>query len=703
MQLSLNATFISYALATLAFAGLGVATLLDARRARIVSLATASMLSALWAGFVAADALRGHSISLAAALLELARDAAWLYFLIDLLIQRQGTATRILRVLSVSRALLLIYSALLMLRIMVGEFTDLSTLSRIPLFDTLLSGAASRAVLAVAGMVLVEQLFRSTRSEDRWSIKYLCFGLGGLFVYDFYLYADAMLFQHIDAEIWAGRGIVDALTVPLIAISAKRNPNWDLRVTLSRRLFFHSAALLGAGIYLLIMAAAGYYIRMFGCEWSSILQAAFLFGAFVMLLSILFSGTLRARVRVFFSKHFFSYSYDYRDEWLNFTRILSQGNPGEQLCTRAIQAVAGLVESQSGALWLARDPHHFSRIVHWNMAQADGIEATDSELARFLTEREWVINLDQYAAQPELYEGLILPNWITAIPNAWLVAPLLVRDKLIGFMIIGRSLGKVTFDWEVSDLIKTATRQAAANLAQMEASEALTVSRQFESFNRMAAFVVHDLKNLIAQQSLLVSNADKHKHNPEFIDDMISTVESSVARMNRLLGQLKSGGSLTAGVQDLALDTLLTEIIADKHVYRLKPVLQVAAQDIRVAADRERLKRVLGHILQNALEATPYTGHIEVRLSHDAEHALIRIEDNGCGMDDNFIRERLFRPFDSTKGSGMGIGAYECREYISELGGRIDVASAPGTGTTFHITIPLAPAASQVHLEKPLE
>jgi putative PEP-CTERM system histidine kinase len=703
MPLSLNATFISYALAALAFAGLGVAALLDARRARIAGLATASIVSAFWAGFAAADALHGHSISVATALLELARDAAWLYFLIDLLRQRQGTAAHALRILSISRSLLLIYSALLMLRILLGEFIDSNALSRLPLFDTLLSGAASRAVLAVAGMVLVEQLFRSTRSEDRWSIKYLCFGLGGLFVYDFYLYADAMLFQHIDAEIWAGRGIVDALTVPLIAISAKRNPNWDLRVTLSRRLFFHSAALLGAGIYLLIMAAAGYYIRTFGGEWSSILQAAFLFGAFVMLLSILFSGTLRARVRVFFSKHFFSYSYDYRDEWLNFTRILSQGNPGEQLCTRAIQAVAGLVESQSGALWLARDPHHFSRIVHWNMAQADGIEATDGELARFLTEREWVINLDQYAAQPELYEGLSLPGWITAIPNAWLVAPLLVRDKLIGFMIIGRSLGKIAFDWEVSDLIKTAARQAAANLAQMEASEALTVARQFESFNRMAAFVVHDLKNLIAQQSLLVSNADKHKHNPEFIDDMISTVESSVARMNRLLGQLKSGGSMTTGTQALPLDTLLTEIIADKHVYRLKPVLQVAAPDIRVAADRERLKRVLGHILQNALEATPYTGHIDIGLAQDSAHALINIADSGCGMDDSFIRERLFRPFDSTKGSGMGIGAYECREYITELGGRIDVVSAPGSGTTFHITIPLAPGASQVHPEKPIE
>ncbi|MEO6147969.1 MAG: XrtA/PEP-CTERM system histidine kinase PrsK, partial [Sulfuriferula sp.] len=651
---------------------------------------TASMVTAFWAGLVAFDAYYGRPIAPLTAIVELLRDIAWLYFLFDLVIQRQGMPPKTLFILRMARYVTLIYSALLIIRILASMAGIFPAYSGLSILESLLSGAVSRVILAVLGMALVEQLFRNTRSEDRWSIKYLCFGLGGMVVYDFYLYSDAMLFQHIDAEIWAGRGIVNALTVPLIAISAKRNPNWDLRVTVSRRLFFHTAALLGAGIYLLIMAGAGYYIRTFGGEWSSILQAAFLFGAFVILLSILFSGTLRARVRVFLSKHFFSYTYDYRDEWLNFTRILSQGDSGEQLCTRAIQAVAGLVESPSGALWLAREPHHFTRIVSWNLQHADGEEPVDGSLAAFLTQREWVINLDEYRSQPDLYEDLQLPPWLNAIPDAWLVAPLLVRDKLIGFMIIGHSLGKISFDWEVSDLIKTAARQAAANLAQMEAAEALTVARQFESFNRMAAFVVHDLKNLIAQQSLLISNAEKYKHNPEFVDDMISTVESSVARMDRLLQQLKSSQPVILAKRKIELGVLLAEIIGEKHVYRLKPTLELDDAPIEVGADQERLKRVLGHILQNALEATPYDGHIEVRLSCKDDKAIIEITDSGCGMDSVFIRERLFRPFDSTKGSGMGIGAYECREYIRELGGKIDVASAPGQGTTFDIHIPLA-------------
>ncbi|HUW27918.1 MAG TPA: XrtA/PEP-CTERM system histidine kinase PrsK [Sulfuriferula sp.] len=685
----MNTTLISYGLAAIAFAALCAMVLSRRGPSRTGMLLAASLVSALWAGLAAMDAYHGQHISSLTAVVELLRDAAWLYFLLDLVTQRQGIQPKILFMLRVAGYAMLAYCALLIIRIVADMLAVFPGPFGVSILDALSGGAVSRVILAVMGMALVEQLFRSTRSEDRWSIKYLCFGLGGVLVYDFYLYSDAMLFQHIDAEIWAGRGIVNALAVPLIAISAKRNPNWDLRVTVSRRLFFHTAALLGAGVYLLVMAGAGYYIRAFGGEWSSILQAAFLFGAFVILLSILFSGTLRARVRVFLSKHFFSYTYDYRDEWLNFTRILSQGNPGEQLGTRAIQAVAGLVESQSGALWLARDPHRFTRIVSWNLQHADGEEPADGALAAFLTQREWVINLDEYRTQPELYEDLQLPAWISAIPDAWLVAPLLVRDKLIGFMIIGHSLGKIPFNWEVSDLVKTAARQAAANLAQMEAAEALTVARQFESFNRMAAFVVHDLKNLIAQQSLLVSNAGKYKHNPEFVDDMISTVDSSVARMNRLLQQLKGGRPAVLTAQKIELGGLLSEIIGEKHVYRLKPALQLDAASIEVGADRESLKRVLGHILQNALEATPYDGHIEIHLSRQSDDAVINITDNGCGMDDAFIRDRLFRPFDSTKGSGMGIGAYECREYIRELGGRIDVTSVPGQGTTFSIHIPV--------------
>ena len=307
-----------------------------------------------------------------------------------------------------------------------------------------------------------------------------------------------------------------------------------------------------------------------------------------------------------------------------------------------------------------------------------------------------VINLEEYDTQPELYTGLTLPPWLVAIPHAWLVVPMVLHDQLLGFMVLARSLGRVHFNWEVSDLLKTAARQATTNLAQMDAAEALIVARQFESFNRASAFVVHDLKNLVAQLSLMLANAQKHQHEPEFQEDMISTVENSVEKMNRLLIQLRSGSNnLDDNNREIDLAALLQEVVAAQSRYKLKPSLILKQTDLRIAAHPERLLRVLGHIVQNAIEATPYTGKVEVRLVYTNSDAVIEIEDSGCGMDGQFIRERLFRPFDSTKGSGMGIGAYECREYIRELGGQVEVTSVVSRGSTFYIRLPLRAAATK--------
>lgn len=682
--MSVNIAAVSYAAAAAAFLFLSVTLLIGSRgRPQGMLLSLAGVVCALWAAATAYAAAYGDAVVLVNAL-EPARSAAWFLFLLKVLVL-PGAAANGHPSPSPNRLVVaLLAFSLALLALTAYVHAGGADAAQFAFF----SDIVGRLMLAVGGLVLVEQLFRNASAERRWGIKYLCLGLGGMFAYDFFLYSDAMLFRHVDANLWAARGVVNALTVPLIMVSAARNPQWELDVHVSRRVAFHTVALLGAGVYLLFMAAAGYYIRAFGGNWGIVLQAVFLFGALMVLLAVLFSGTLRARLRVFLSKHFFHYKYDYREEWLRFTRTLSEGDPGLRLREHAIRAVADLVESPAGALWMSRDGGPFAVVAHWNLPAAEGVEALDSAFSRYLGQRQWVINLDEYDDQPELYAGLTLPPWVASIPGAWLIVPLILHERLLGFMVLERSLGQVGFNWEVSDLLKTAARQAASNLAQMEASDALMVARQFESFNRMTAFVVHDLKNLVAQLSLLLSNAQKHKHNPEFQDDMISTVESSVQRMNRMLAQLRSDNAEAASsVVDLG--ALLQAAIDSKSAYRLKPRLQVEQPGLSVRAERERLLRVVGHVVQNAIEATPHDGKVEVRLKRAGSNAAIEVEDSGCGMDEQFVRERLFRPFDSTKGTGMGIGAYECREYIRELGGQVEVSSAPSKGTIFQLILPL--------------
>jgi putative PEP-CTERM system histidine kinase len=436
------------------------------------------------------------------------------------------------------------------------------------------------------------------------------------------------------------------------------------------------------------MAGAGYYLRLFGGEWGDVVQTVFIFAAAMLLVLLMFSGTLRARLRVFLSKHFFSYRYDYREEWLNFTRTLTEGQPGEQLCERAVEALARLIESPGGALWMREGETSYQRASHWNWADIHGTEPAHSAFIEWLTRKQWVMDLDEMKTRRDLYDDLDAPAWLQQTDGVWLVVPLMLHEELLGFVVLKHSLGNIPFNWEVSDLLKLAARQAAAHLAQMRASNQLIVARQFESFNRTTTFIIHDLKNLVAQLSLLLANAEKHKHNPEFQADMLDTVESAVTRMNKVLAQLRRGGDATQA-QTVSLADILTDAAASKQAFKLRPTLDLPPASLRVRADRERLTRAIGHLLQNALEATPPSGQVSLSACEESGQAIIDIIDCGSGMDDEFIRTRLFQPFDSTKGAGMGIGAYECRETLRALGGNIEVSSTPGKGTHFRLSLPL--------------
>jgi putative PEP-CTERM system histidine kinase len=667
----------SYAAAAMAFLFLSV-LLITTWRGSLPGtlLAAGSLATVMWAGVAAYLAAQPSADMLAAEVLEVLRSAAWLAFLMTVLSYSKndvGSSRRGAVGLAVYCGVVLIatlYSGLV-------STTQPGTLEIL-----------SRLVLALIGISLVEQLYRSIEPQQRWRIKFLCLGLGGMFAYDFYLYSDALLFQRVNADIWTARGVVNAMVVPLLAVAAARNPKWSIDIAVSRHILFHSTAMLGAAVYLLVMAAAGYYIRYFGGNWGAVLQLTFLFGAVLLLFVILFSGSFRARLKVFLSKNFFSYHYDYREEWLRFTRTLSEGEPGVQLYERSIQAIAELVDSPGGALWLSQDEGGFEQVARWNMPSAKGRERRDSLLCHFLGRRQWVISLEDYEAQPGLYDGLEIPDWLRSIPHAWLVVPLILHERMLGFVVLARSKGKIRLNWEVSDLLKTAGRQAASYLAQLEAARALLVARQFDAFNRMSAFLVHDLKNLVSQHSLLLSNADKHKHKPEFQADMIETIAQSVEKMNRLLLQLQGSYTLEPRAP-VALGDLVRQSVVARSGLKPAPRLDACDGAVTVLAHRARLERVIGHLVQNAVEATPPEGQVVVQLLREDGSAVIAVADTGCGMSEQFIRHQLFRPFESTKSTGMGIGAYEAREYVRELGGRIEVESREAQGTVFRVVLPL--------------
>ena len=435
-------------------------------------------------------------------------------------------------------------------------------------------------------------------------------------------------------------------------------------------------------------------------SWGAVLQIVFLVASGLTLTVLLFSGQIRARFRVWLSKNFFSYKYDYRIEWLEFTRILASGSA--DIPENITRAVANLAKSPAGILWSRGDDGRFGIETNWEMPSPDtDIDMTG--LSRWLQEHEWIIDLREWELAPDLYRNLQLPQELTELSRAWLIIPLLFGDRLQGILLLRESDLSRELNWEDRDLLKVAGRQAASHLAQYQADKALVESRQFEAFNRLSAYVIHDLKNILAQLSLAVANAEKHKHNPEFIDDMVDTISNTVSRMSNLMAQLRSDQTHRARAV-FGLADLLDVVITDCEHRQPAPRLSVAGCNPQLECDRERLQAVFEHLVQNAQEATGKSGRVDIRLEREGARAVVEIEDDGVGMDEHFIRHRLFRPFDSTKGlTGMGIGAFESRDFVRSLGGDISVQSTPGEGSLFRVQIPSASDAASHHDNAPIE
>ncbi len=548
-----------------------------------------------------------------------------------------------------------------------------------------IAGALS---LPVCGLLMVEQLFRNLREDQRWNAKPVCLGLACVFVFDVYLFAEGLLFGVFDRDAMAVRGAVHALAVPFLFVAARRSPNWIAKLHVSRAAAFYSATLLLAGLYLLFMAAAGYYVRFFGGEWGRALQLGLGVAGLALLGMLVFSGAFRSWLRVFVGKHFYSYRYDYREEWLRFTTMLSAPHSTQAMGETIVRGLARMVECPAGSLWTRQGAGQpYAQTAAWNTPRVTEREDDDASLLAFLRSQGWVIDLDEYRSSPRRYGDLALPNWLLGTKNAWLVVPLLVGDTLQGFVVLARPLTALTLNWEVLDLLKTAGRQAAGHLAQMEATEALLDARKFEAFNKMSAFVVHDLKNIVAQLSLMLKNAERLHDNREFQQDMLLTVESSLEKMKRLMLQLREGAKPPGGSRGVEIAPIVRRLVAMARAQG-RTLETDEGEHLFTRGHDDRLERVLGHLVQNAFDATPAAGRVWLRSERFSGSVRIEVGDTGAGMSEEFVRTQLFRPFSSTKSSGMGIGSYESAQYIRELGGSIEVASQPGEGTVFTVLLP---------------
>jgi len=313
----------------------------------------------------------------------------------------------------------------------------------------------------------------------------------------------------------------------------------------------------------------------------------------------------------------------------------------------------------------------------------------NSDLISFFKQHEWIINLDEYMLDPSKYQLIEIPENMLHQEQPWLIIPLGTKDKLTGLALLCEPIAPIDLNWENYDLLKIVSQQACSYIEQSDSQEKLGTAKQFEAVNKASAFLVHDIKTIIAQLSLLVKNAERHKTNPAFIDDMIRTTSHTVEKMDHLLQQIRNP-TQNIETESVELGSVLLDIYENHKKSTPIPSLESLESHVWVNADQDQLKSAIGHIVQNALDATGKEGEVSIATKQTSDYIFIFIQDSGCGMSEDFIQSQLFKPFESTKGlTGMGIGVYQSREYLRKLGGTISVTSQINTGTCFTLKVPL--------------
>lgn len=543
-------------------------------------------------------------------------------------------------------------------------------------------------LLNLTSLVLLEQIHRGASVEAKKSITPLVIALGSIAVFDFVLFAQATMVGGIEFDFWYIRGYLSALAVPLLLISIRRFKEGTVRIFVSRNVVFYSSMLMIAGLYLLLMAVAGYVINYFGGEWGQLVSFGFVILGSIVLAVLLITETVRRQVKVFISKNFFANKYEYREEWLELIgkiETASENNYYEM----SLQIMMSKVDATGGVLLKATGNSKFSTKHSEDIALDESFDKDLTLLEHFTKNQGWIIDINEYKEDPLSYPGLFIQPKLWHQVGINILVPIFIGKDFYGFFILANSDEEKKFNWEDRDLLTAIAKQLGSFISLNEANDKLAESKQFDAFNQMSAFLVHDLKNIQAQLALITSNATQHRNNPEFVDDVFETVESATERLAKVLAQLRNKQVAQSTSKRVDLGDIIERVKAQRNV--LKPaVIFDSKENCLATIDHERFFSVINHLVQNAQEATLDEGWVKIALEKRQGNINIVVSDNGCGMSESFIKSRLFKPFDTTKGNaGMGIGVFEAKQFFESVGGSLAVESVEGQGTKMIICLPV--------------
>jgi hypothetical protein len=548
--------------------------------------------------------------------------------------------------------------------------------------------AAIAQLLATVGILAgLEMALRTAERVSRWRIKYLILGVGGIFLVRFYFLTQLLLFQVLLVGYLTTQAATLTIGSLVIAASLFRDRLISIELTISRHVLYRSVMVAALGLYLFVVGALGWFLNSLGIAENLFWGSLVIFVAAIGAVAFLLSDDARWRVKRFIALHFYRSKYDYREQWITFTKRLGSLVAVEELAPQLLGAVADAVGATRAVLYLANEQHRvYYPVANIGIGRTISGFATSSSFAAQLRGQRAPLAIE---ASPRVETGME-PSIAELFTDSVVLVPLLWRNTLTGIMVVGSERTGRRYTVEDIDFLATVGQQAAGAIVTAQLSEAVARSREFEAFHHLTSFVIHDLKNSTAALSLLSQNALANFDDPEFQRDAIRTLSKTVERMKSLLAKLSSAPDPTPlRLEPVDLVRLVDDAtaVAARH-QRIKLIKDLASLP-RVPGDPETLLNVVQNLITNAVEALEGSGEITVRTYQEGEWAVLSVADTGCGISEEFLRKSLFAPFRSTKKGGWGIGLYQARGIVEAHGGSIDAASKQGEGTTFWVRLPL--------------
>jgi putative PEP-CTERM system histidine kinase len=552
-------------------------------------------------------------------------------------------------------------------------------------------------VLAVLILFNLERTVRASTGRIRWQIKFTVLALAGLFALRIYISSQALLYSTVDTGFVTINGVALIAANLLLAVSLLRGSLLTADLYLSTTTIQNSLTLILVGGYLIAVGVLARIAKYFSPSDSLPLDGFVVFVALTILAVVLLSNRLRRRLRLFVSKHFRRPVYDYRKVWMELTQRTASLVDVNELGDVASRMVSNSLEILSVSVWVIDDSRRRLTLVGSTaipVAQAKELERAGknaAELIRVLQDKEGCLDLEEVGCTWSNEIMRAVPDLFRRYRIKYAIG-LRAAGELVGIMTLNNDrVGEGELTTEDFILLETFAAHLASNMLTLKQSARLRHAKEIETFQTVSTFFVHDLKNLASRLSLTMQNLPANFANPEFRADALRVMSTSVQKIDDMCGRLTI---LKQNIELKPVECDLNQLVSatlDEFKASLKAELKRDLQPVpKILIDSEQIHKVLTNLVMNANEAVNGNGLIQVATLHEGNTVGFAVRDNGLGMTEEFIEKSLFKPFQTTKKRGLGIGLFHSKLIVEAHRGTLEVNSAVGEGTEFRVILPIS-------------